>query len=150
MASDFIEYDPETPSESDLDQAYGSKFLTAAYIGDRKIHEDITKIRKEDLRGKDGKKRPRFILYFKREKPLVLNPTNQKALVEKFGRTPAKWIGAHVVIFVDPNVSYGTDVTGGVRLRVLGPPPTAKPSGPPEPPPHDGSGIEDMSDSIPI
>ena len=50
MADDFLDHDTDTPTEADLDQAYGSKFLSAADVGDRKIRTKITKVRKADVR----------------------------------------------------------------------------------------------------
>jgi len=151
MARDFIEYDPETPTEADLDQAYGSKFLPAADVGNRKSRTTIAKVRKMDLRGSDGTNRVKFVLQLEGiDKLLVLNSSNMNELVEKLGRKPADWIGALVEIYVDPNVTYNGKRVAGLRLRVISPSTTAKTAVSPEPPPHDGSGIEDISDSIPI
>ena len=76
--ADFIEQDLETPTEADLDSAYGSKFLSAADVGDRKIRSKILKVRKEDLRGKDDKSKKRLVLYLEGlDKPMVLNATNK-------------------------------------------------------------------------
>jgi hypothetical protein len=148
MAEDFV-HDLDTPTEADLDQVYGSKFLPAADVGTRKIRTTIVKVRKVDLRGGDGTKRVKFVLHFEHiDKPMVINATNKNELVKKLGKNPGNWIGALVGIYVDPDVEYGGKTVGGLRLRVLGPATTAKSAGSPEPPPHDGSGIEDMSDSI--
>jgi hypothetical protein len=150
MASEFVEHDFDTPTESDLDQAYGSKFLSAGDVGNRKIRTTIVKVRKVDLRGSDAMNRVKFILHLEGiDKPMVVNSTNMNELIERLGRKPANWISAHVGLSVDPNVTYSGKRVGGLRLRVIGPSTTAKTAGPPEPQPHDGSGIEDMSDSIP-
>jgi hypothetical protein len=151
MADDFHEHDHETPTEADLDQAYGSRFLSVADVGNRKIRTTIVRIKKEDLPSGDGAKRPRFVVSCAHvEKPMVLNPTNTNELVENLGRNPAKWKGVPVGLYVDPNVTYAGKRVGGLRLRVLGPSRPAVSAGLPEPPLHDGTGIEDMSDSIPI
>jgi hypothetical protein len=154
MVDDFLANDIETPTESDLDQAYGSKFLSATDVGNRKIRTTIVKVRKVDLRGSDGTNRVKFVLHFEHtDKPMVLNATNKNELVEKLSRKPADWIGALVGLYVDPNVIYAGKRVAGLRLRVLGRATTAKPAvsaGSPEPPLHDGTGVEDMSDSIPI
>jgi hypothetical protein len=153
MADNFLEHDIDTPTEADLDQAYGSKFLSAADVGDRKIRTRITKVKKAELRGNDGTARVRFVLYLEGiDKPMVLNSTNMNELVGKLGRNPANWKGAAVGLYVDPNVTYAGKRVAGLRLRVLGPSTTAKPAGPvmPPEPPHDGTGIEEMGDSIPI
>ena len=149
--ADFLVNDLDTPTESDLDQAYGSKYLGAADRGARKTRTRIKKVRKAELRVNDGTKRVKFVLHFEDiDKPMVLNATNKNELVKKLGKNPANWIGALVGIYVDPDVEFGGKTVGGLRLRVLGADTTAKSAGPPEPPPHDGTGIEDMSDNIPI
>ena len=154
MADDFEEHGLDTPTEADLNQAYGSKFLSAADVGTRKIRTKIERVRPEDLRNGDGTKRVRFVLHLGGiDKPMVLNVTNVNALIEKLGRNPASWKGASVGVYVDPNVTYGGKRVAGLRLQVLGPVSAVKSVAPPtspEPPQHDGAGIEDMSDSIPF
>jgi hypothetical protein len=151
---DFVETDAATPTEADLNQVYGSKFLSAADVGDQKIRTEIEQVWKEHLRNGDGTKRVRFVVRLSGiDKPMVLNMTNINALIDKLGRNPANWKGAPIGIYVDPNVTYGGKRVAGLGLRVLGPVSTLKPVAPPvspEPPQHDGAGIEDMSDSIPF
>jgi hypothetical protein len=134
MANDFTEQDLDTPTEADLDSVYGTKYLPTGDVGTRKIKTKILKVRKEELRGKDDKMRVRFVLYFESlDKALVLNGVNKDELVEKCGKTPANWIGVAVGIYVDPDVMFGPNRVGGVRLRVLGaaqpePKPARKPA----------------------
>lgn len=126
MADEFTEHDLDTPTEHDLDQAYGSKYLSAIDVGDRKIRTKIMKVRKEEMRAENGKTRMKFVLFLEAlDKPMVLNATNKDALVDKLGRTPANWIGASIGIFVDPNVTFAGKHVKGLRLRVLGPAATA-------------------------
>jgi hypothetical protein len=141
MADEFTEHDLDTPTEADLDLAYGSKYLSSGDIGDRKIRTKIAKVRKDELRGNDGVKKMKFVIFFSDlDKAMVLNTTNKDALVGSLGRTPANWIGATVGIYVDPNVTYAGKRMKGLRLRVLGaaeapPKPTPAPSPTPKPKP---------------
>jgi hypothetical protein len=136
MADEFLEHDLDTPTEHDLDQAYGSKYLSATDVGDRKIRTKIAKVRKEEMRTDDGKTRTKFVLYFEAlDKPMVLNATNKDALVDKLGKTPANWIGASVGLFVDPKVTFAGKRVKGLRLRVLTPPAAAAPATKPTPQP---------------
>ena len=146
MADDFTEQDLETPTENDLDQAYGSRYLSASDIGDRKIKSKIVKVRKEELKGNEGKSRMRFILYLENlDKPMVLNATNKNELVTALGKIPAKWIGAVVGVLVDSNVMFAGKRTKGLRLRVLGSTTIGKPAvKPAEPPP-----AADFNDPVP-
>ena len=89
MHNDFVEHDLETPTEADLDQAYGSKYLSATDVGNRKIRTTIVKVRKADLRRGDGTKPIKFVLHFEHiDKPMVINATNKNELVKKLGRIP--------------------------------------------------------------
>lgn len=129
MADEFLETDLDTPTETDLDLAYGSRFLGVEDVGSRKVRTRVLKVRKEEIKERDtGRPKMRFVVYFESvDKPLVLNPTNKNILVDALGKSPAAWIGATVGIFVDPNVTFAGKRTGGVRLRVLLPPATKAP-----------------------
>ena len=95
MYQEFDDHD--TPSEADLDLCYGSKFLSATELGDRKIRTRIRKVRKALLRGQDGKEKNKFVLSFSNlDKGLVANPTNIKTLVDALGKAPSGWLNAEV------------------------------------------------------
>ena len=124
--SNFEQY-LETPTEADVDACYGSKYLYATEIGDRKIRTRIERIRKQALQQQGGGTRTKFILSFGTlDKELVLNATNKNELVTALGRTPANWVGASIGILVDSNVMFAGKRTKGLRLRVLAP--AAKPA----------------------
>ena len=129
MYQEFNDHD--TPSEADLDLCYGSKFLSATELGDKKIRTRILKVKKEPLRGQDGKEKNKFILSFSNvDKSLVANATNIKTLVDALGKAPSGWLNADVGIFTEPTTMAGKP-TRGVRLRVLGnPAPARKPPAP--------------------
>jgi hypothetical protein len=140
MADEFTEFDAESATEQDLDQ-YGSTYLSAADVGDKKMKAKIVKVRKGEMRTDDGKKKMKLILFLDGfDKAMVLNATNKDVLVDKLGRNPANWGGATIGLFVDPNVMYQGKRTKGLRLRVLLPPArpatTAKPK-PAAPPSED-------------
>lgn len=136
MADEFTELDTETPTEADIDQAFGSRYLGAVDIV-KKIKTKIVKVRMEEVKDREtGKTKKRPVVYFANvEKPLILNATNKEALVAAFGKAPAGWLDGTVGILVDPNVMFGGVRKGGVRLRALLPPAAAKPAPKPEPQP---------------
>ena len=114
LQHDFFEDD--TPTEADLDACYGSKYLSATEVGDRKIRTKIERIRKQALPQQGGGTRIKFILSFSTlDKELVLNATNKNALVDRLGRNPADWIGAEVGLFTEPTNMAGI---GGVHAMV--------------------------------
>ena len=54
----FVEDDLSTPTEADLDDCYGSKYLSAADLGDKKIRTRLGQIRKETMRQQSGTSAP--------------------------------------------------------------------------------------------
>jgi hypothetical protein len=136
--TDFEDY-LDTPTEADLDACYGSKYLSAAEVGDRKIQTKIAKVGKKALQQQGGGTKTKFVVSFTNiDKELVLNATNINALVAVLGRNPADWPGADVGVFTEPTNMAGKP-TKGVRLRVLNKPsrtaPAAKPATKPDAPP---------------
>ena len=123
--SDYLD-DLDTPSEADLDSAYGSRYLSTSDVGNKKIRTRIAKVRKEELRGNEGKPRTRFVLYFDTiDKGMVLNATNKNAVVTALGKVPSKWKGATILLHVDNNVQFAGKRVQGLRLQVAGPAPKA-------------------------
>jgi hypothetical protein len=52
------------------------------------------------------------------DKPLVLNSINIQLCERIFGSDDTDhWVGKRIVLYVDPTVSYGGKVTGGIRVR---------------------------------
>lgn len=52
------------------------------------------------------------------EKPMTLNITNGKMIAKIVGSDESNdWVGHKVVLFVDPNVMYGGELVGGIRVR---------------------------------
>jgi hypothetical protein len=99
MSTEFeFNDDLDTPSEADLEKCYGSKYLSAPDLGDKKIRDRIAKICKETMPQRDGKPtRPKFVIYFTNlDKPMVINATNKDVLVDALGKIPANWKGAEL------------------------------------------------------
>jgi hypothetical protein len=51
------------------------------------------------------------------DKPLVLNSTNMNVLASIYGDDSDGWLEKKIVIYHDPNVSFGGKLVGGLRLR---------------------------------
>lgn len=73
----------------------------------------------------------KFCLSFEElEKPMVMNGTNLEVCARITGaRDTVNWTGHKVVLYDDPNVSFGGKLTGGIRIRAprlqAQPPPAA-------------------------
>ena len=111
-----------TPTEADLEACYGSKYLSATEVGDRKIRTKIAKVRMEELQRPGGKTQKKFVLGFSTiDKEMVVNITNKTTLVDALGKNPADWIGAEVGLLTEPTTMAGKP-TRGVRMRLLNKP----------------------------
>lgn len=71
----------------------------------------------------------KWLAYFTEfEKPMVLNSTNIQ-LMEKACRSDDTddWLGKEIIVYTDPNVSYGGELVGGLRIKPAQVAPPAKP-----------------------
>ncbi len=52
------------------------------------------------------------------KKGLVLNKGNAKKLTTAYGQETDQWAGKKVTIYYDPNVEFGGELVGGLRVRM--------------------------------
>jgi hypothetical protein len=105
-----------------------SSFLSGTYYkkSDLEGSEDqllltIAGVEKVEFRDqKTGETETRLQLTFEGEdtKKLTLNVTNLKILVKHFGSKSSGWIGRRIVLYLDENVTFGSSLVGGLRVRV--------------------------------
>jgi hypothetical protein len=50
-------------------------------------------------------------------KPMVLNVTNLKRMAKALGDDTDDWLGNQVILFVDPDIEFGGNVVGGLRIK---------------------------------
>ena len=79
----------------------------------------IAKFEITDIEDRDGSTKEKMCVYFQElDKPLVLNNTNAQALKLFTGaEMPLDAIGKKVEMYVDPSVSFGGQIIGGIRFR---------------------------------
>jgi hypothetical protein len=100
----------------EIDDLYGSKYLTTSHLNGQKIRLRIREVTAEDLREQDGRTKRKLVVYFENEeKPLPLNKTNVTRLALAFGRDRKKWAGKVVELYSEMT-SNGKE---GVRLQCL-------------------------------
>lgn len=110
------------PKVSDMIQ---SKFLRKEDFDEDRILT-IKSLKLEDMPGDSGDQK--WVLYFREEpKGMALNVTTIRVLEQAYGDDTDHWVGNKVKVFVDPNVSFGGKIVGGLRLRTpkAGPKPPA-------------------------
>jgi hypothetical protein len=79
----------------------------------------IARIAFEDVIGTNGKAQKRRICYFRENvKPMILNSTNCKAIARLYNTDLMDaWVGKQIQLYADPNVRFGGERTGGLRIR---------------------------------
>lgn len=95
-----------------------SKFLKKEEVG-RGVLLTIREIHKENVAGENQAPDEKFIIYFNEaKKGMVLNWTNIQLIAQAIGSEETDdWIGKQIVLYEDPNVSFGGKLTGGIRCR---------------------------------
>ena len=52
-------------------------------------------------------------------KPMVLNVTNLKRMAKALGDDTDGWTGNQVLLYVDPDIEFGGNVVGGLRIKSI-------------------------------
>lgn len=125
-----------------------SEMIVSKFLRKEDFDEDriltIKSVKLEDMPGDSGDQK--WVLYFREEaKGMALNVTTIRVLEQAYGDDSDHWIGNKVKVYVDPNVSFGGKIVGGLRLRT----PKQGPKAPPPPPPPKTE-TEDFDDDIPF
>jgi hypothetical protein len=119
---------------SDLDEFDGEAIVTIRKIGRANIARD------------DEPEEMKWLMKFAEfDKPLVLNTTNIQLIAQATGCDDTDdWMGKQVILYDDPNVSFGGKLVGGLRIKRVpkakAAPAAQKPSG----------NMSDMSDDVPF
>ena len=96
-----------------------SKYLKKSDV-EPPIKVTITHLNQENLAMQGQPEELKWILNFTAGKPLVLNSTNSQLIANALGSQETDdWKGKEIVLFNDPNVSFGGQLTGGVRARAV-------------------------------
>lgn len=95
-----------------------SRFLTQKDI-ERPVLVTIAGCRAVNVAMEGAEPDERWTLSFREfEKPMVLNSTNGQIIAAITGSGESDdWIGKKIVLYVDPNVSFGGKLVGGIRCR---------------------------------
>ena len=103
-----------------LHEMLSSKFLKKEDCGEDGILATIGGFKEDDVGTEDAPEK-KWTMSFKEAhlKPLVLNSTNVQLLEKALGTDDTnEMIGQPVVLYNDPNVSFGGKLTGGIRIDV--------------------------------
>lgn len=109
----------QTASGTHFDELYPGRFLKGVTLKGQKTIRIIS-VGGEKLEGDDGKKEPKAILRYKDkdgEGEIVWCKTNAQLAAKVFG-TPVieQWAGRLITIAFDPDVRFGAEKKGGIRV----------------------------------
>ena len=96
-----------------------SRYLTKDDAGESGMIVTIKYFDREVLMGDDDDVE-KTIMFFEEEsvKPMVLNKTNANLLPIITGcKTVAEVIGKKIIVYCDPTISFGSRITGGLRIK---------------------------------
>jgi len=99
-----------------------SDLIPSKYLKQSDVTEDtlvtVAALKKTNVARDDEAPDYKYTIKFEEfDKPMVLNSTNIKRLGKALGDDTDDWIGGKVTLYVDPDVEYGGEVKGGLRIR---------------------------------
>lgn len=107
------------------EKTHWKKLTNPNYMGDYSIPEGqdliarIDHVAQETINDPNGKKKEAVVAHFADgNKPMVLNKTNMKTMTKIFGTAYIEdWRGRSIQIYYDPNIKFGREKVGGLRVR---------------------------------
>ena len=124
-----------------INQMVQSKFLKQGDVPDPVI-VTVLGVRQVNVAQDNEPPEMKWAIKFKEfERPMVLNSTNLHVAAKICGSNNTDdWTGKELILYTDPNVSFGGQVVGGLRFRGQEKAPVRK---------ADGPGVENMDSDVP-
>ena len=102
-----------------LNDLLDSKYLKKDDLGDQEHTVTIRKVTKTNVARDDEEPKYKAAIAFDElGKPMVFNKTNLKRVAKAYGNDTDGWIGKKIVVYFDPEVEFGGEIVGGLRVRV--------------------------------
>ena len=99
------------------------EMIDSKYLKQSDVEDDmavkVEKVGKANVAREGDEPEYKWLIRFEGiKKPMVLNSTNIKRLAKACNSDDTdEWIGKEVVLYVDPDVEFGGNVVGGLRIR---------------------------------
>lgn len=126
-----------------INQMIESKYLKQADV-EAETEVTIVKVGQINVAKEDEQPDMKWAVRFQEfKKPMVLNSTNIQLLAKACDSEDSEdWVGKKVVIYTDPNVTFGGKLVGGLRVKL-----PVKQAVPKKP---NGGKFDDLEDDIPF
>ena len=112
----FAQFNQDTNMPK-LSEMLESKYLKQADV-DGEVPVTFKAIKRVNVARDDEEAEYKWTaLFHEFDKPLVMNPTNLKRTAKALGDDTDDWIGNSMILYVDPDIEFGGNVVGGLRLR---------------------------------
>ena len=96
-----------------------SKYLKQSDIDDETVVTFMA-LKKVNVARDDEDEDFRWTVKFQEfAKPMVLNVTNLKRTAKALGDDTDEWIGNSMILYVDPDIEFGGNIVGGLRLKAM-------------------------------
>lgn len=129
-----------------INQMIESKYLKQSDL-DGEVDVTIVKVGQMNVAREDEQPEMKWAMKFQEfKKPMILNSTNLQLLAKACGSEESDdWVGKKIVIYADPNVSFGGKLVGGLRVKLPISRRTSQPTGN-----QSGGTFAQMDDDIPF
>jgi hypothetical protein len=99
-------------------QAFPSAYFSKEEVIRGPVRLTISDVRIETMPGDAAEEKP--LMYFQERgvKPLILNSCNWQTCEDAYGNDSNDWGGKAIEVYHDPNVMFGREKKGGVRIRI--------------------------------
>jgi hypothetical protein len=97
-----------------------SDYIRAADLNGKDVTVTIKEVvAKYEMIYQGGRKEKKAVLYFEgSEKGFVLSAkVNLKAIIAQHGNETDNWVGKKITLYEDPDVMFGKEKVGGIRVR---------------------------------
>jgi hypothetical protein len=96
-----------------------SQFLKKEDVGEDGTVVTVQDVQRINVAKKGDTPEYRWTMKFREfEKPMVINSTNIKLTEKALGSDDSDdWLGKKLIVYNDPNVTFGKDLVGGIRIK---------------------------------
>lgn len=107
----------QTRTDMKIDEMIESKYLKQSDVKDE-MTVTVKSLKKVNVARDDEDPEYRWtVLFHEFPKPMVLNVTNLKRMAKALGDDTDDWLGNSVLLYVDPDIEFGGNVVGGLRIK---------------------------------